>query len=140
LADSEVHVWCVALAQTTVTIKLLWDTLSPEECERAGRFYFARDRERFIVARGMLRAILGRYLNMDPTQLRFCYNQYGKPALASDQASKMLSFNLSHSHELAVYAIAPSRMVGVDIEYIRPNQDERAIAEQFFSPREIAML
>jgi 4'-phosphopantetheinyl transferase len=140
LDRSEVHIWRVALAQPTATIQRLWYTLQPDECERAKQFHFAADCARFIVARGLLRAILGRYLGIDPGRLHFCYNQYGKPALAPEHRGVALSFNLSHSHELALYAIACSRAIGVDIEYIRAGLAETAIAEQFFSPHEVAML
>jgi 4'-phosphopantetheinyl transferase len=136
----EVHIWRIPLAQPAAAREALWPTLAPDERERAERFHFARDRARFIVARGVLRAILGRYLECEPGRLRFHYNQYGKPALAPDREAAGLSFNLSHTHDLALYALARSRAIGVDVEQLRDDLDHMAIAEQFFSLREVEML
>ena len=62
----------------------LHQNLAADEKARAERFYFEKDRKHFIVARGVLRAILGRYLNRAPECLSFCYSSYGKPALAGE--------------------------------------------------------
>ena len=62
----------------------LWHTLTAEECQRAERYVFEKDRTHFVVARGLLRVLLGRYLRQDPQHLRFTYGPYGKPALATD--------------------------------------------------------
>src|ERR1019366_10232199 len=59
-------------------------TLAAEEQTIAQRFYFQTDRERFINAHGVLRAILGLYLDRAPKCLSFCYSSYGKPALTRE--------------------------------------------------------
>jgi 4'-phosphopantetheinyl transferase len=115
-------------------------TLSADERARADRFYFQKDRERFIVGRGLLRTILGLYLDTKPEHLRFCYSSYGKPALSKGRGSDTLHFNLSHSDRLALYALTGSREVGVDLERNRPELAVDEIAEHLFSPREVAML
>ncbi len=119
---------------------MLQQTLSPDEHTRADRFYFQKDRERFTIARGLLRIILGRYLNMEPCCLQFRYNPYGKPALANESGGNGLRFNLSHSDGLALYAITRGREIGVDIERIRPDLAEGQMAERFFSSREVKAL
>src|SRR5713101_1036201 len=81
LGRDEVHVWRAALDRSVADRQRLEQTLSADERVRAGRFYFQRDRERFMVARGLLRAILGRYLCVEPDQLRFGYSAHGKPSL-----------------------------------------------------------
>jgi 4'-phosphopantetheinyl transferase len=139
LSESEVHVWRVALLQPSPVVQELWHTLDQGERNRAERFRFQRDRERFIVAHGRLRAILGGYLGVAPERLSLCYGAHGKPALAPE-CGAALSFNMSHAHELALYAIALERSVGVDIEHMRPGIADIAIAERFFSPREVAAL
>src|SRR5262245_29954900 len=83
LAPGEVHVWRVALNLAAARIEALQQTLSTDELDRAERYHFPNDRQRFIAARGVLRAILGRYLKVEPSQIHFCYNAYGKPALSS---------------------------------------------------------
>lgn len=140
LDSDEVHVWRAALDLEAPRIQCLEQTLSIEERTRAERFHFQKDREHFMVARGLLRTILGRYLEMEPSQLRFCYGPYGKPSLARGSGSDGLRFNVSHSHGLALYAITLGQELGVDVEWIRPDFANEQIAERFFSPREIAAL
>ncbi|MCZ7569866.1 MAG: 4'-phosphopantetheinyl transferase superfamily protein [Ardenticatenaceae bacterium] len=141
LPDDEVHVWRASLNVATVQLQGLLDLLAPDETRRAERFYFQEDRNRFIVARGVLRIILSRYLDMRPDDLRFHTNRYGKPALdCARKHGEWLSFNLSHSGELALYAVARGRGVGVDLERIRPHIAGEEIAARFFSPRENAAL
>jgi len=106
--------------------------------DRARRFHFQRDSERFIVTRGLLRCILGRYLGIEPGRLRFVYNSYGKPALATASDEGALCFNLSHSGGLALYAVARGRQVGIDLERIRAVPEIEQIAQRFFSSREYA--
>jgi 4'-phosphopantetheinyl transferase len=140
LGNEEVHVWRAKLDLQSSCIQSLIQILSADERTRADRFYFQKDRERFIVARGLLRVILGRYINMEPSRLQFRYNPYGKPALANESGGNGLCFNLSHSDGLALYAITRGREIGVDIERIRPDLAEGQIAERFFSPREVKAL
>src|SRR5713226_2658116 len=140
LGDDEVHVWKASLKPESPSVHSLIQTLSPDERARADRFHFQKDRECFIVARGLLRIILGRYLNMEPSCLQFCYNPYGKPALANESDGNGLRFNLSHSDGLALYAITRGREIGVDLEHIRPDLADGKLAERFFSPAEVKVL
>jgi hypothetical protein len=95
--------------------------LSDDERSRADKFYFNRDRRRFIVARAGLRIILGRYLGIEPEQLRFHYNRYGKPSLSGHSGEDELRFNVSHSRDLALHAITREGNVGIDVEHLREN-------------------
>lgn len=140
LLSDEVHVWCASLDMTTPHMQPLQDALSADELERASRFHFAKDRRRFVVARGVLRSLLGRYLGVEPRQLRFSYSAYGKPALVPTSGETGLRFNVSHSHDLALYAVTYGREIGVDIEHIRANIACEEIAERFFSRQERALL
>jgi 4'-phosphopantetheinyl transferase len=94
----------------------------------------------FIVAHGLLRAILGRYLSRESHTLQFCYSQYGKPSLDREFGSDALSFNMTHSHGMALYAITRCRDIGIDLEYIDTNVACDQIAERFFSAHEVNML
>ena len=132
LADHEVHLWKAFLEPPIALINTLRQTLSADELSRAKRFHFEKDRKHFIVARGVLRFILGRYLKAAPGQIRFQYSDYGKPLLASES----LRFNLSHSGQLALYAITRHRAIGVDLERLRPIPDATQIAQRFFSAQE----
>jgi 4'-phosphopantetheinyl transferase len=112
LHPDDVHLWC---GRTDVAA--LSNILSDDERQRASRYRFARDKERFTAARAMLRRILAAWLDVPPHQVSFTSSPNGKPAVANSQ---VLQFNLSHSGELAVYAVSASRRIGVDIEQIRP--------------------
>ena len=140
LRSDEVQVWCAALDLEASRVQELLATLAIDEQARAKRFRFQKDRDHFIVARGLLRAILAPYLGAEPTQLRFCYGPHGKPALARESNRNVLRFNLSHSHGIALYAVTWGREIGIDVECIRTDVEMERIAERFFSPREVAML
>jgi len=118
-----------------------WETwLAPDEKARAARFVFSRDRRRFIAARGILRAILGQYLQRHPADIEFTYGTNGKPALRSNRWQSMIHFNLSHSHGLAVYAVADGREVGIDVEAVRPGTADNGVIDLAFTEREVAEL
>lgn len=138
LANDDVHVWRASLDRAAAQLRHLERTLAPDEWDKAARFYFEKDRERYVVTRGLLRAILGRYLGLEPAQLRFSYGPYGKPRLSGGSGAGALRFNLSHSHGLALFAVSRGREIGIDVERVRPEFAGERIAEQFFSPREVA--
>ena len=140
LAGNAVHVWRASLDQSPSQVDRFQNTLAGDERSKADRFYFSRDRERFVVARGVLRALLGRYLNRAPESLAFSYSTHGKPALDSESDADAIRFNLSHSHGTALYAVTRGREIGVDLEFIRSDLEAEQIAERFFSQREIVTL
>lgn len=140
LPSNAVHVWRTSLEVSVSHLQALKDTLAADECARAERFYFQEHQERFIAGRGLLRNILSRYLDKKPGQLRFRYNSYGKPALIEESDVEGLRFNLSHSHDMALYAVTRGREIGIDIERFRHDVEAEKLAERFFSPRETAVL
>lgn len=141
LASNEVHIWLAHLNQLEARAQSFLEILAPDERERAGRFHFEKDRVRFILTRGILRTLLARYLHRDAARLSFDYNAYGKPSLAGSAGdAPALHFNLSHAHEIALYAFTLQREVGLDLEFIRHDFAGEEIAARFFSEREIAML
>jgi len=138
LAGDEIHVWRAALDLPAETVARLGETLSADERERAARFRIERVRRRYVVARGLLRTVLGRYLGRPPEELRFEYGTNGKPALAPGEDGG-LRFNVSHSDDLGVFAVARGREIGVDVERLRPVPRAEQIAERFFSlPERVA--
>ena len=140
LGADEVHVWLSSLELPRRSVERLRQTLVSDELARAERFHFDADREHFIVARGLLRSILGGYLSIEPDMVEIRYNTYGKPSLAEGTSDKVLKFNISHSSDLALYAFAYGRELGVDLERLYPKYAGELIAERFFSPQEIVKL
>ncbi|HSE19062.1 MAG TPA: 4'-phosphopantetheinyl transferase superfamily protein [Pyrinomonadaceae bacterium] len=134
LETGTVHVWRVVLDQPDNRLESFRRTLEPHELERAGRFHFEKHRRHFIVARGFLRSVVARYLETQPEALRFVYGTYGKPALASEHS---LRFNLSHSNQVALLAVALDAELGIDVEHIRADFASEDIARRFFSRTEV---
>ena len=136
----EVHVWRAGLDMNTSKLHGLFQILSQEERERSARFRFQKDRDCFIAAHGLLRVILGRYLSVEPEQLRFCTNDFGKPSLCPSSEFELIRFNMSHSEKFCLYAFSGGREVGIDLEFIRPLGNINEIAKQFFSSQEVETL
>lgn len=136
LQDCDVQVCFASLDLPEPDVQRMAGTLSPGELERAGRFRFERDRRRFVVSRAVLREILAARLGVEPQSVSFRYGRFGKPELAGDFEASRIRFNVSHSHEGALYAVAHDRNVGVDLEHIREIDDLWALAERCFSHAE----
>jgi 4'-phosphopantetheinyl transferase len=113
--------------------------LTPDERMRAARYHFDADRRRFAWTRGVLRALLGSYVGCAPGEICLSAGPMGK--LQLDPSCDGLRFNVSHSHEWALIALARGRDVGVDVEHHRSlRHDLFAIAERFFAPAEVEAL
>jgi 4'-phosphopantetheinyl transferase len=140
LAGDEVHVWRASLDLPVSSLLRLRQTLDAGELARARRFHFQEDRDHFIAAHGVTRSILARYLGTEPAALRFAQGPQRKPYLVMPPGQGRIHFNLTHSHELALLAVARDREVGIDIEYIRADVAAEPLAERFFSPQEVAAL
>lgn len=137
----EVHVWRIDLDGLPAAYMRGAATLSPDERDRAKRFHFEKDRQRYVNGRAMLRRILGYYLRCEPTDIQFSYDPNGKPGLAGRSSLiSGLSFNLSHAQSLALCAVTRNRSIGIDVEYTCRSVDVETIARKFFSPEEYAML
>lgn len=139
-APGEVHLWHIALDETPQERAACHAVLDEVERGRAARFYRELHQQRFTVGRGRLRMLLGAYLNCAPETLTFRYNQQGKPALDAPEPPVPFAFNLSHSGDVALCAIAGFDTVGVDVEALRESRDLIPIARRFFSGAEQAAL
>jgi 4'-phosphopantetheinyl transferase len=136
LPVNAVDLWFAKLPELDFSLEAV---LSLDEMRRALRFRFDRDAGNFVARRGILRLILATYTGVPPSQLSFNYSQFGKPAL--DGRFGNIRFNLSHSGELAVYAVSHRRDLGVDLEHLRQRSlDIPSIAGSFFSDKHIAAL
>jgi len=134
-----VHLWAWSLLADPVAEEGLRRHLSPAERIRADRFRFPRDRRRYVIGRGTLRCRLAAYLGCSPSGVGIVQDEYGKPHLAAGlDAGFPLSFNLSHSADLALLAVGGGPALGVDVEAIRPI--EPGVAECVFAPDERALL
>ena len=137
LEKDAVSLWHVRFDENMAYVPTYLKLLSKDELLRADRFKFDLHRKRYIIGRGVLRILLGRYLDSPPSRPDFRYTEYGKPYL--DHGAD-LNFNLSHSENRAVLAFTPDVEMGVDIERQKSGFDYLELAQNFFAPDEIKNL
>jgi len=136
IGENEVYLWLAAVPDCMPDLPRLRALLNTEERERADRFHFQRDRDRYVMGRGVLRELLAGYLGT--SEFAFALNKFGKPSLQPPHEE--LQFNVSHSRDLALFGFTRARDIGVDVEWIRPDFATLEIAERFFAPDEANLL
>lgn len=129
---TNVRVWAVDLDRLAALDGIFSGWLSVDEHERSSRFQFIEHQRHFQRCRGVLRWLLGQWLDCEPASIRFAYGPMGKPKLGGAEANRVY-FNLSHSGSLALYAISGTAEVGVDVEFIRPMPEAEAILGRFLA-------
>ncbi len=149
LIPETVDVWLFSLNQPSAKLDEMRKLLSSDELARSERFFQQSSGEQYVAAHGILRILLGRYLNKSPEKIVFNKNTHGKPMLVTfpdnspdiaDSNNISAHFNLSHAHDYGLIAISPDRAVGVDIEYLKREFEYLKIARRFFSPAEYESL
>jgi 4'-phosphopantetheinyl transferase len=140
LAPGHVHVWRADLRDAEPMLASLDRLLSDDERARADRFRFARDRRRYVTSRGFLRRVLALYTGEEPDGIRFDYGAHGKPFLATVRNAAPIGFNVAHTDELTLFAIAATQEIGIDVERIRSDLDVFELADAAFSAGEVADL
>lgn len=129
ISQDSIHVWVVRVAGQNVE---RWrPSLSASELEWALRFRMPADQARFAVTRGVLRTLLGRYLQLPGSAVAFSVNEYGKPAVGGE-----IKFNVAHSGDYALLAFASDIEVGVDVERIGPDRVVDDLARRVLSEGE----
>ncbi|MBW4459187.1 MAG: 4'-phosphopantetheinyl transferase superfamily protein [Nodosilinea sp. WJT8-NPBG4] len=136
LGDSETHVWFLDLIELQQQASELSALLSPDEQERAAQFKFDRDRLEYTITRGVLRLLLGAYLQSEPQAFQFTYNLWGKPSLSTT----CLHFNVAHSHNFSMLAFNLTCSLGVDIEWIHPNFSIQNLTQLVLTDTEIQVM
>lgn len=129
---NQIHIWYIDLDDAVVSFQEIENLLSVDERERAGRLRRVIDRNRFLIGRSALRIILSLYANLAPNLLRFCYGEFGKPALEMRKKG-CLYFNLTHSNQVALVAVSRTCEVGIDVEAVHADFDVERLAKRFLS-------
>lgn len=132
LSEGQIHIWTIAERPHAASEYL--PLLSRAESERAFALRTTKLFDRFVIDHGLLRMLLGAYLEIDPRKLTFATNQYGKPQL--ENRTCRLRFNMSHSGAITVVALCLDAEVGIDVETIRPIEEWEDIAVSHFSKDE----
>ena len=135
--DSKIDIWSVSIEQHVNKLPDYWELLSSFEKEKANRFRFEKDKNCYVIARGLLRILLSRYLNLKSQKINFRYAEKGKPYL---QHPSNIKFNLSHSKNCIVLAFTKNIEIGIDVEYTKNNLEILQVADSFFSKQEIKEL
>jgi 4'-phosphopantetheinyl transferase len=136
LMTEEVQVWVASLDVSDERYDTLARVLPSEERGRAASLTPIAAR-RFVVARGILRTLLAGFTGTAAEKLRFSYGDSGKPSLVDHDD---IHFNISHSADLGLFAFAPDRPVGVDVENERPVRRLLDVAQRFMSDDELRSL
>lgn len=131
LLKNEAHIWHLGLALDFDSMRGFEKILCEEELARARRLRTSELYCKFVSVRAMLRHILGQYLGVLPNEIVFKYNNNGKPSIDSP-----INFNVSHSQNLAVFAVSNDLPIGIDVEYKRPIENLESISKRFFSSLE----
>lgn len=140
LAANEIHVWATTLDVKDETLGHLRSYLTEAEHQKAQRLRLAVYRNRYIAARGILRWLLGGYLDIYPGELRFLYGALGKPSLPGVNGDPALEFNATDSQAVGLFAFSQERELGIDVECIPRALDHEQIANRKFAPVEARTL
>ena len=133
--NNHIDVWKIAVSSNLLLIDHFLTVLAPDEIARANRFYQVKDRNRFIVSRGALRYILGKYLNQIPADVQFGIGDNDKPYIKNENPFN-LQYNLSHSGDALLLAISDSS-IGADIELINESFGFNEVLDDNFSVSEV---
>jgi 4'-phosphopantetheinyl transferase len=138
LAPGEVHIWRASQIVEPATLSRLHALLDPDEKARAERFVFQRDRDRFIVARGVLRELLAAYIGCASSQVAFDYGPQGKPSLhtsdlpsRSDRAEKTLRAGGSTSRSSRAEASRPAGAESSQFDRAEESRSDHAHEKSF---------
>lgn len=124
-----IDVWLERLDLSPESLAHAEAIVDDAERERAGRFRFPRDAQRFLAGRALLRSILGFSLEREPASIAFTYGQAGKPSVPNDRG---VTFNAANSQDLVLVAVTRDVQIGVDLEHVRPVPERDLIVAQWF--------
>jgi len=132
-----VELWRVRVGDQVRAYAEHWHALDAGERHRASSFRNEADRQRFVIARGTLRVLLGHWLRIEPSAVSFSSNDFGKPTLATGHP---LHFNTSHSGNWIVHGLSSAGPLGVDVEAGLPEPFAPDEFERVLAPAELERL
>lgn len=134
-AIDEVQIWTMPTQGPDAVVTQLRRILGKDELERASRFRFPHLTNAYVIAHGVLRLLLARYLDRDPARISFVYGAQGKPTVSDNL---QFDFNLTHSEGMAAIALTKGCALGLDLEHLRSIPDLEQIARRYFCTGEAA--
>ncbi len=137
LEPNAIHLWGFKLDGSASCLARCRGWLDKRELDRAARRAQMSDREQFMFAHGGLRAVLSRYLGIDPDLVGYDLGESGKPMLTEElRVGSAITFNMSHAHGRALVAVSRAQEVGIDLELARSNVQAENLSRRFFSQSE----
>ncbi len=135
LSSDIIHVWIADLEKAMAHAEYFLSILSDDEKKKAIDYKFEKDKNRYIISRGILRELVSIYTGVQPGDIEFLYTEAGKPFF-SGNTNSTLKFNLSHSGNFTIYAFSLGKEIGIDIEYIRNLENLNNLAKTTLSDLE----
>lgn len=133
----EIHIWKVDIPECLSEKQELFSYLPEQEAYRASRYRFEKDYNKYVITRGLLRSLLGQYLNEKPHKITIEYNFNGKPFVNNYEG---LNFNLSHTEDFSLIAFTVNQEIGIDVELTRNDINFDGIVEASFTKDEISRI
>ena len=134
LPSNTVHLWGIELDGSQRCLEQCTSWLDEIERHRAARLVREDTRQRYVLAHGGLRAVLSRYLGINPDVVSLDRSATGKPSLTKELRDRSaITFNLSHAHNRALIAVSQAQEVGVDLEFIRSDVEVAKLSERYFT-------
>ncbi len=132
LQEGNLHVWLADLSFSPEETLTFSGLLSDTEIERSKGYRLGIDSSRFIARRGILRLLLGRYLQISPGAVNLITGKHGKPRLSGDHLDKPIEFSVSSSSSMALFGFSLNQPVGVDIERVDLDFDYQGVISSYF--------
>jgi 4'-phosphopantetheinyl transferase len=135
LSENDIHIWLTRKSQIPTALVRDYYGLM-DELQRARNRRFSRQdlRDSDAITRALQRTVLSEYADILPSEWVFSKDAAGKPYISATNTN--LSFNLSHTHEWIVCAVARHPFIGIDIEHCERKAAIVPLAERFFSHQE----
>jgi 4'-phosphopantetheinyl transferase len=143
IAPREIHLWLAFYDELRdhSLLSAYRALLTDDERKAQGRFYFPRDRLRYLLTRALVRTTLSFYAPISPKQWAFSTNPFGRPTISNPHPlAAQLSFNISHTHSMVALGVTCGRALGVDVENACAREPSMEIADRFFAPDEARSL
>ncbi len=139
LEAGNIHLWVCFYneVEDETLLDRYFSLLSPDEVQQRNRFQFEDDKKRYLLTRASLRTLLSKYAPVPPMSWCFEKSSQGKPYISEShgEAAK-IQFNITHTENLIVIALANSCRLGIDVENHKSRDASIEVAKRFFAPRE----
>jgi len=136
ITGNQLHIWSARYSDLDRYYPVLSGLISAQEVTRAAGFKKPRDAQNYLLRYGMVRTVLGEYIEKEPQEVRFVYEESGKPNLDPEGEIHDIHFSLSRTDEMICLGISKKNRIGLDIVNGDPRYPFLATAEYLFTPGE----